>query len=94
MLKLFLWHDLVTLYPPIRVCISLDHLNWQGRTHLNVPNSNIIERRYHMSEKTAANTSSYLLAGAIILYPLVGQEFIFVEMWIYHPDSVVTPWTA
>ncbi|KAF8807430.1 MFS general substrate transporter [Phlegmacium glaucopus] len=42
---------------------------WSPFTHLS---ANIIERRYHMSERDAANTSSYLLAGSIVLYPLCG----------------------
>jgi len=42
---------------------------WSPFTHLS---ANIIERRYHMSEENAANTSSYLLVGAIFLYPLCG----------------------
>ncbi len=33
--------------------------------------SNIIETRYHLSEEDAANSASYLLAGPIILYPIV-----------------------
>lgn len=42
-----------------------------GKSYLKSPDSNIIERRYHMSEENAANTSSYVLVGSIFLYPLV-----------------------
>ncbi|KAF9270252.1 MFS general substrate transporter [Marasmius fiardii PR-910] len=34
--------------------------------------SNIIETRYEMSEEDAANNASFLLAGSIFLYPIVG----------------------
>jgi hypothetical protein len=49
-----------------------------GKSYLKLPDSNIIERRYHMSEENAANTSSYLLVGSIFLYPLVRLRIIFV----------------
>ncbi|KAG7099250.1 hypothetical protein E1B28_001113 [Marasmius oreades] len=42
---------------------------WAPFTHLA---SNIIENRYGMSEEGAANNASFLLAGSIFLYPLVG----------------------
>ena len=48
------------------------------KAYFKLRDSNIIERRYHMSEEDAANTSSYLLAGSIILYPLVSYESMFV----------------
>lgn len=37
--------------------------------------SNIIEKRYQLSEQDAANDASYLLAGPLLLYPLV-RSFI------------------
>ncbi|KAJ7103506.1 major facilitator superfamily domain-containing protein [Mycena belliarum] len=42
---------------------------WAPFTHLA---ANIIELRYHMSEKDAANTASYVLIGSIFLYPMCG----------------------
>ncbi|KAF7347810.1 Ribosomal protein L15 [Mycena venus] len=42
---------------------------WAPFTHLS---ANIIELRYQMSEKDAANTASYVLVGSIFLYPMCG----------------------
>ncbi|KAF8216213.1 major facilitator superfamily domain-containing protein, partial [Mycena galopus ATCC 62051] len=42
---------------------------WAPFTHLS---ANIIELRYQMSEKDAANTASYVLIGSIFLYPICG----------------------
>ncbi|KAJ7597060.1 major facilitator superfamily domain-containing protein [Mycena floridula] len=42
---------------------------WSPFTHLA---ANIIETRYGLSERDAANASSYLLAGSLILYPICG----------------------
>ncbi|KAJ6604678.1 major facilitator superfamily domain-containing protein [Mycena vulgaris] len=42
---------------------------WAPFTHLA---ANIIELRYQMSEKDAANTASYVLVGSIFLYPMCG----------------------
>jgi hypothetical protein len=38
---------------------------------LDFPSSNIIEQRYSLSEFEASNQASYLLAGSVILYPMV-----------------------
>lgn len=38
-------------------------------THSSV--RNILEKRYNLSEATASIQASYLLAGSIILYPIV-----------------------
>jgi len=40
-----------------------------------IPSSNLIETRYGMPEQDAANTASYLLAGSIILYPIVSGMY-------------------
>ncbi|KAJ7487628.1 major facilitator superfamily domain-containing protein [Mycena galericulata] len=42
---------------------------WSPFTHLA---ANIIELRYRMTEKEAANTASYVLVGSIFLYPICG----------------------
>ena len=42
--------------------------------HAYFETSNIIETRYHLSEEDAANSASYLLAGPIILYPIVSFD--------------------
>ncbi|KAJ6575143.1 major facilitator superfamily domain-containing protein [Mycena capillaripes] len=42
---------------------------WAPFTHLA---ANIIELRYQMTEKDAANTASYVLIGSIFLYPMCG----------------------
>ncbi|KAJ7783819.1 major facilitator superfamily domain-containing protein [Mycena maculata] len=42
---------------------------WAPFTHLA---ANIIELRYQMTEKDAANTASYVLVGSIFLYPICG----------------------
>ncbi|KAF9015224.1 major facilitator superfamily domain-containing protein [Cyathus striatus] len=42
---------------------------WSPFTHLA---ANIIEKRYSLTEETAANEASYLLAGSLILYPVCG----------------------
>ncbi|KAJ7788473.1 major facilitator superfamily domain-containing protein [Mycena olivaceomarginata] len=42
---------------------------WAPFTHLS---ANIIELRYRMTEKDAANTASYVLVGSIFLYPICG----------------------
>ncbi|TFK41133.1 major facilitator superfamily domain-containing protein [Crucibulum laeve] len=42
---------------------------WSPFTHLA---ANIIEKRYMLSEESAANQASYLLAGSLILYPICG----------------------
>ncbi|CAK5280537.1 unnamed protein product [Mycena citricolor] len=42
---------------------------WSPFTHLS---ANIIEVRYKMSEKDAANTASYVLVGSVFLYPICG----------------------
>ncbi|KAJ7706150.1 major facilitator superfamily domain-containing protein [Mycena rosella] len=42
---------------------------WAPFTHLA---ANIIELRYQMTEKDAANTASYVLVGSIFLYPMCG----------------------
>ncbi|KAL0951154.1 hypothetical protein HGRIS_007887 [Hohenbuehelia grisea] len=41
---------------------------WSPFTHLA---ANIIEKRYNLSEKDAASQASYLLAGSLVLYPIV-----------------------
>jgi MFS family permease len=52
------------------ICLNFFYgMIWSPFAHLS---ANIIERRYHMSEENAANTSSYLLVGSIFLYPLCG----------------------
>ena len=47
----------VVLFPSSRVILSTFR--------------NIIEKRYGMSEGGAANQASYLLAGSLVLYPIV-----------------------
>ncbi|CCM01967.1 uncharacterized protein FIBRA_04040 [Fibroporia radiculosa] len=42
---------------------------WAPFTHLG---ANIMERRYKLSERDASVKGSYLLAGSIVLYPIVG----------------------
>ncbi|KAJ7181686.1 major facilitator superfamily domain-containing protein [Mycena crocata] len=42
---------------------------WAPFTHLA---ANIIELRYQMTERDAANTASYVLVGSIFLYPICG----------------------
>ncbi|KAJ6610018.1 major facilitator superfamily domain-containing protein [Mycena sp. CBHHK59/15] len=42
---------------------------WAPFTHLA---ANIIELRYQMTERDAANTASYVLVGSIFLYPMCG----------------------
>ncbi|KAF5374758.1 hypothetical protein D9758_000272 [Tetrapyrgos nigripes] len=42
---------------------------WAPFTHLS---ANLIETRYGLGERDAANTASYLLAGSIFLYPICG----------------------
>ena len=46
-----------------------------GKSYLKLPDSNIIERRYHMSEENAANTSSYLLVGAIFCIHWFAKDY-------------------
>ncbi|KAJ3814523.1 major facilitator superfamily domain-containing protein [Lentinula aff. lateritia] len=55
---------------------------WSPFTHLS---SNIIEKRYQMAEKNAANTASYLLAGSIFLYPVCG---FLVDRYKHRPIIV------
>lgn len=63
-------NDMVSIHPPCRVSLLNDSLA------LNSCHSrNIIEKRYHLTEENAANSASYLLAGPIVLYPLVSHNF-------------------
>jgi hypothetical protein len=39
--------------------------------------SNIIEQRYNLSELDASNQASYLLAGSIVLYPIVRRSLAY-----------------
>ncbi|KAJ7071004.1 major facilitator superfamily domain-containing protein [Mycena amicta] len=65
---------------------------WAPFTHLA---ANIIELRYNLSEKDAANSASYVLVGSIFLYPICG--FIVdrfkkkpVIVWLLLLSSVFT----
>lgn len=55
---------------------------WAPFTHLA---SNIIETRYGMSEEGAANNASFILAGSIFLYPIVG---FLVDRYKHRPIVV------
>ncbi|KAJ6509563.1 major facilitator superfamily domain-containing protein [Mycena vitilis] len=56
---------------------------WAPFTHLA---ANIIELRYQMSEKDAANTASYVLVGSIFLYPICGY---IVDRFKRRPTVVI-----
>lgn len=56
---------------------SVSVIPFQVSVLINGINRNIIESRYHMTEENAANTASYLLAGPIILYPMVEYTSAF-----------------
>lgn len=45
--------------------------------------SNIIENRYHMKEDDAANSAAYLLAGPVVLYPLVSCQYLLLTFGPY-----------
>ncbi|KAJ6519847.1 major facilitator superfamily domain-containing protein [Mycena sanguinolenta] len=56
---------------------------WAPFTHLS---ANIIELRYQMSEKDAANTASYALIGSIFLYPICGY---IVDLKLFKRKPIV-----
>lgn len=51
------------------------------------PHSNIIERRYHLEEADASTKASYLLAGSVVLYPIVSKS-IGVVTTTYQPCMI------
>ncbi|KAA1471473.1 MFS general substrate transporter [Dentipellis sp. KUC8613] len=55
---------------------------WHPFTHLA---ANIIERRYQLPESEASTQASYLLAGSIFLYPIVG----FIIDRVKRPSFVI-----
>ena len=42
--------------------------------------SNIIEKRYQLTEREASIQASYLLAGSIVLYPVVSGFHLLMEI--------------
>ena len=61
--------DLGTLYPSC--CVSTFQKPLAGLRLIRFTCRNILQRRYDIPESSASEAASYLLAGSVILYPIV-----------------------
>lgn len=66
-------NDLGTIYTP---CSVSDRFSLLSTVVQVRPNSNILQRRFELSEYDAGLKASYLLSGSIFLYPIVSVHYI------------------